>query len=217
MRVIGALVATLRMDWFARQSIEEKRAAQVSVWIGSPSGILLPVGSAPSSALPDRASLTPLLESDDAILQKKSRGGDAYAYAATRLSDGLHLLVGYNASADVGRGRAVLVGRFVEIALLLLLGLVAVWVGVHLAVVQPLRHLTRAVGRWRGGAGWFHPGKPDRRADRGRRIVELVFAGDGSARGAGNAIAKRALPSGIADAGDPSPCEEQPTNRCKSA
>ena len=54
-------------------------------------------------------------------------------------------------------GRALLLARFIETAVLLLIGLVAVGVGVNAAVVEPIKLLTRAVGRWRGG-GPFTPG-----------------------------------------------------------
>ena len=155
---LGAVATSLNMDWFASQSsAKENGLGPVALWLGVPGGKLMPVGSSPEDALPPPATLAALLEGSAGVSEADSRGGRKYAYAVAQLPDGLELLAGYDASAEIAHGRAVLLSRFIELALLLLAGMVAVAIGVHLAVVQPLKRLTHAVRRWRGG-GPFAPG-----------------------------------------------------------
>jgi two-component sensor histidine kinase len=156
-RFDGALAADLRMDWFADQSILPNRSGAMTAWLFSPEGTPLPVGAATEQALPEGAALAGLFGSRSSSAGARSRDDRPFFYASAELSDGLRLLVGYDASEAVAEGRAVLIRRFVELAFLLLLGIVAVGVGVHIAVVQPLRRLTEAVERWRAGAP-FTPG-----------------------------------------------------------
>ena len=155
---LGALMAAIRMDWLASESqIRDSHADAAAIWLAGPDGVFLPVGAPPGAELPDRRTLAALLATPLGNIEASSAGGRPYAYAAAQLSDGMRLLAGYDASAEIAQGRASLTARFVELALLLLLGMLAVAVGVHVAVVQPIKALTRAVGRWRGG-GPFTPG-----------------------------------------------------------
>jgi two-component sensor histidine kinase len=154
----GALVATLRMDWLAGQSqARDHHAGAAAIWLAGPDRAFLPVGAPPDAELPDQATLAQLLATPEGNVEAVSEGGRPYSYAVAELSDGMRLLAGYDASADIAQGRASLTARFIELALLLLLGMLAVAAGVHVAVVEPIKRLTWAVGRWRGG-GPFTPG-----------------------------------------------------------
>jgi two-component sensor histidine kinase len=156
-RFQGALIATLRMDWLTGQSQTRGHPAdRTAVWLVSADGTFLPVSGSSEAELPAPAILASLLGHSRGEIESVSQEGRPYAYAVAALSDGVRLLAGYDASADVAEGQASLIARFIELALLLLLGMVAVAAGVHVAVVEPLKRLTWAVGRWRGG-GPFTP------------------------------------------------------------
>ncbi|MBV8574472.1 MAG: ATP-binding protein, partial [Acetobacteraceae bacterium] len=157
-RFQGVLTATVRMDWLAKQSqLPDRPADRASIWLANTEGPLLPVSASSEAELPPRHVLKSLLTGSPGTLESRSEDGRHFAYAVALLSDGVRLLAGYDASLDIAQGKRALIARSLELVLLLLLGMIAVAAGVHVAVVEPLKRLTAAVGRWRGG-GPFTPG-----------------------------------------------------------
>ncbi|MBV9782950.1 MAG: sensor histidine kinase [Acidisphaera sp.] len=154
-RLSGAMVAGLRPNWL----IAEPRR-------GGPSGDLwlldrevarpVDLSGAPAGALPPSPILRRLL-AQGGVLETVSRDGQPFSYAIADLGHGLHLLVGYGSARERARARGLLLRRIAELGVLLLSGLAAIAFGANLAVVEPIKRLNHAVGRWRGG-GRFDPG-----------------------------------------------------------
>jgi two-component sensor histidine kinase len=150
-RLAGFLYAGLRIGWFASTG-----GALVpnltAVWIADPDNVLTQVAATGKAGLPPAPILQALL-ADSAIIDAMSAGGAPYAYASGSLGHGYRLLIAYPATADQAAARQVLIRRLEQLAALLLLGLAAVAIGTHVALVQPLDRLRDAVRRWRiGGA-----------------------------------------------------------------
>ncbi len=153
-QTLGAVLA----GWRAAQFVGSLPSGNpATVWILDAYGRPLIADRSSAEALPGPSALQHLLADTRDDLQARSRGGQTYVYAAGRLSDGWRVLVGVDATDELAAGRALLLARFIETAVLLLIGLAAVGVGVNMAVVEPIKLLTRAVSRWRGG-GPFTPG-----------------------------------------------------------
>ena len=108
--------------------------------------------------------------------------------------------------------RTLLVRRVVQLGLLLLLGLAAVAIGVHVALCRPLTLLSRAVAEWRS-TGTFDPaylGDPPREV----HGLAASFAAAVATLAEQEARLKLSVEAArVADARDPSPGEEQPTDR----
>jgi two-component sensor histidine kinase len=119
-------------------------------------GELAPVGEARDASLPTQAAL-PAIIAAAAPGAATSRGGVLFDYLAQPLRGDLHLLVAAPAGPDLARAERALARRLAELGLLSLGGLILVAIGAHMAVVDPLKRLTHAVRRWRGG-GAFNPG-----------------------------------------------------------
>ena len=151
---VGFLYAGLRIGWFASKAgdlIPELHA----VWIADSAGRVTQVASLGSAGLPPGPVLQQLLK-EDAVVEAESADGMPYAYASAGLGHGYQLLIAYPAQADQAAAQQVLVRRVFQLAALLLLGLTAVAIGTHIALVQPLDQLSQAVRRWRVG-GKFDP------------------------------------------------------------
>ena len=153
-RTLGTVLAGWRTEQFIGHA---PRAYKATMWVVDAAGRPLVTDTSPEQALPAPLILGELLAGSREDMQARSRAGQEYVYAAGQLSNGWRVLVGVDATADLASGRALLIARFIETAVLLLTGLVAVGVGVNGAVVEPIKLLTRAVSRWRGG-GPFTPG-----------------------------------------------------------
>ena len=154
-RIMGFLFGGLRLDGFAAAqgaSLPELAA----VWLAGPGGTLTQLGATGPAGLPQAPALAALL-AGEATLDAPSASGAPYAYAAADLGDGYRILVGTPASADRASANRLLAKRILQLALLLILGLAAVAVGAHAALVEPLDQLSRAVANWRHGGG-FDPG-----------------------------------------------------------
>ncbi len=150
------LVVGLRLDWFAAEA-DRVAPGPGDLWLVDTAGRPTPIGKASTRALPGDSRLSQLLRGP-AVLRCQSEGGEPFAYASALLPGGVRLVVGYPAAADVAEARAVLIRRLAELAVLLGLGLAAVGVGTHAALIQPLDGLGRAVRQWRRG-GDFDPGR----------------------------------------------------------
>ena len=143
----GFLYAGLRMDWFAGTQRGAAPALK-AVWLVDAAGRITAVASAGDASLPPPAGLKALLTG---TLIAAARGADAksYVYASTALSNGYRMLVAYPSGEDEAAARAILIRRATQLALFLLLGLAAVAVGTHRALVAPMNELGRAVQTWR--------------------------------------------------------------------
>jgi two-component sensor histidine kinase len=150
----GFLYAGLRIGWFA--STDDALTPDLhAVWIADSDDHLTQVASTGNEGLPPPPALHALL-TNSIVVASTSTTGQPYAYASASLGHGYRLLIAYPATADQAAARTVLVRRVMQLAALLLLGLTAVAVGTHIALVEPLDQLSAAVRRWRIG-GSFNP------------------------------------------------------------
>jgi len=155
----GFLYAGLRIDWFATPQGAGLPGLD-AVWLAGPGGSLTQLGATGPAGLPRSASLSTLLSSDEAI-DALSIGGTPYAYASSDLGGGYRILVASPAAADRAAAHRLLMKRILQLTLLLILGLAAVAVGAHVALVEPLDQLAKAVARWRHGGGFDPSGIDD--------------------------------------------------------
>ncbi len=153
-QVVGFVYAGLRIDWF-RQSAGAPPSAARALWIADSTGRLVQVSDTNASELPS-PGLVARLERSSAVVNARSAKGVAYAYASAQLSDGYSMIVAYPARLDQAAATDLLIRRLGQLGLLLLLGLAAVAVGTHLALVEPLTRLSQGVAAWRAG-GAFQP------------------------------------------------------------
>ena len=100
---------------------------------------------------PPRAETIRRLLDNASFVTEQGRGQPMRGFVLGRLPDGTPLVIGDTATREEARARAVLFWRFTAIALLLATGVLAVAVGAHLTVGQPIRDLTRRVTRWQAG------------------------------------------------------------------
>ncbi len=152
--VVGFVYAGLRIDWF-RQAAGTPSPDLRALWIADPSGHIVQVADTNALGLPS-ATLVTQLERSPAVVDARSAGGAPYAYASAQLTDGYSLIVAYPAHMDRAAATELLIRRLGQLGLLLLLGLAAVAVGTHLALVEPLTRLSEGVAAWRAG-GAFRP------------------------------------------------------------
>jgi two-component sensor histidine kinase len=168
----GYLYAGLRIGWFASNA-GDVIPNLTAVWIADQNGTLTQAAAVGSAGLPPPRVLNTLMESST-IIEATSAGGEPYAYASAGLGHGYRLLIAYPASDDQAQARHLLIRRLAQLAALLLLGLTAVAIGTHVALVQPLDRLSNAVRRWRIG-GSFDP-RPLARAPIELRELAKSFA-----------------------------------------
>jgi two-component sensor histidine kinase len=144
--VVGFLYTGLRMDWFSPKT--GTKAPQTSaLWLVDKAGAVSAIANADRAALPDAATLAKLI-AGPAEIDAVSGGGTSYAYASGELSGGYHILIAYPAAADEVAARRVLIDRVVQLTLFTALGLAAVAIGTHGALVAPLDALGRKVQDW---------------------------------------------------------------------
>ena len=153
-QVVGFVYAGLRIDSF-RPPPGAPAIASHALWIADATGGLVQVSDVNRMGLPSPL-LVARLEHAPAVVDSRSAGGVPYAYASAQLSDGYSLIVAYPARLDQAAATDLLIRRFGQLGLLLLLGLAAVAVGTHLALVAPLTRLSQSVAGWRTG-GAFQP------------------------------------------------------------
>jgi two-component sensor histidine kinase len=152
----GYIIAGLRVDWFngTENGVGPELAA---VWIAGPTGEVTQLADSGAPDLPPPETLRELLQAPrEDVIMAFSSGGAPFAYASAKVAGNFHLLVAYPATADQAEARVVLAKRAAQLAILLALGLAAVAVGTHRALVHPLGQLGRAVENWRAG-GSFDP------------------------------------------------------------
>jgi two-component sensor histidine kinase len=174
----GAVMAAIRAEWLtdvpspATRGGGSQRAKAVppvgdnsqaqttsALWVVDENRHVVALSdNARPAALPTEADLERLVSVRRATISATARGGQPYMFATAVLQGSLRLLVGYPAAADIARAETVLVRRMIELGVLLLAGLAAVALGANRAVVQPIKHLSHAVRRWRAG-GRFDPGR----------------------------------------------------------
>jgi two-component sensor histidine kinase len=152
--VVGYLYAGLRMDWFdTRPGSPAPRLT--ALWLVDPAGTMSPIENASDSVLPDPATMARLMGAPQEI-DARSAGGKDYAYASSTVDGGYRLLVAYPAAKDEAAARHVLISRVLQLALFTALGLAAVAIGTHNALVAPLNALGKKVADWRR-TGTFDP------------------------------------------------------------
>ena len=145
--LVGFLYTGLRMDWFS-SSEGTLDLMQPMLWLIDPDRAVTPIGRTDKTALPLKEILSRLLDSAQEV-DADGISGKPYAYASSDLAGGYHLLVGYAAAGDQKAARLVLLKRILQLALFTVLGLAAVAIGTHNALVAPLNALGRKVGDWR--------------------------------------------------------------------
>jgi len=152
--VVGFLYAGLRIDWFrqpAGNALPELRA----LWVLDATGRVAEVSDLDHAGLP-APGLLKTLASGSGLIETTAGNGAAYVYASSHLTDGYSLVVGTPAKSDRAAAFDLLIRRLGQLGLLLLLGLAAVAIGTHLALIEPLTRLSTAVAQWREG-GVFNP------------------------------------------------------------
>jgi two-component sensor histidine kinase len=150
----GFIYAGLRIGWFGSEG--NLTPDLHAVWIADSNNQLTQVAKIGSEGLPPAPVLLDLL-THGRVIAAPSVAGEPYAYASADLGHGYRLLIAYDAKTDQAAARTVLIRRVLQLAALLLLGLTAVAVGTHVALVEPLDQLSRAVRKWRVG-GSFNAG-----------------------------------------------------------
>jgi two-component sensor histidine kinase len=144
--VVGFLYTGLRMDWFSSKT-RAKVPQTSALWLIDKAGAVAAIANADQAALPDAGTLASLI-AKPAEIDAVSGGGTAYAYASGELSGGYHILIAYPAAADEVAARHVLIERVLQLTLFTALGLAAVAIGTHGALVAPLNALSRKVQDW---------------------------------------------------------------------
>ena len=145
--VTGFVYAGLRVDWFARAdgvALQQPYA----LWLADGSGGTVQVATTGEASLPP-AALLRTLKAAPTLADGRTANGVPYAYASAVLGQGYSLIVAYPARADREVATGLLIRRIGQLCLLLLIGLAAVAIGTHLALVEPLARLSHAVARWR--------------------------------------------------------------------
>ncbi len=153
--LIGFLYAGLRIDWFAAGRSAAGPEILRALWIIDATGQVTPVIGAGAAGLPAPHLLRALLSAPD-IVNARDPAGRPFAYASAMLGHGYRLIVAYPAEQDRAAAAGLLIRRIGQLGLLLLLGLAAVAIGAHIALVEPLTQLSDAVARWRTD-GVFDP------------------------------------------------------------
>ena len=152
----GMAVAGLSVEWLAERQRATGLQDGSTVWLIDNDGQPVPVAGAQPQTLPPPGRLAALI-GGGGVQTGPARDGEPYAYAEATLAEGLHLLVATPAAADRAEAAGTIWRRVVQLLVLLGVGGAAVAWGAKVAVVDPLRQLTRAVSRWRGGSA-FDPG-----------------------------------------------------------
>ncbi len=153
-RFSGAVVASVRLDWLATREVTT--VGPHTIWILGADRQPIDLGQRAEVALPTPAALQRLLAPGSQVQRSQSQGGRITYYAIAALNDGTDLLIGYDAEREFEQARDQLLSRLADLGLLVMAGLAVVAFCAERALIEPLRRLTRSVGRWRGG-GEFDP------------------------------------------------------------
>ena len=146
-QITGYLLAGMRIDWFARDYGPSGPNAP-ALWIADNTGQVTQVTQDATPGLP-QPTLLEQLKSRTSVIDVKSVNGTPCAYGSAVLGDGYTLIVAYPSATDRMAATGLLIRRIGQLGLLLLLGLAAVAIGTHIALVEPLDQLSQAVARWR--------------------------------------------------------------------
>jgi two-component sensor histidine kinase len=152
--VTGYVYAGLRLDWFFNPAGLVVPILP-ALWIVDGEGHVTQVAGQGKVGLP-AADILQQLEASASVIDAVATGGKPFSYASSALGDDYTLIVADPATKDQQAARDLLIRRVVQLGLLLLLGLAAVAVGVHVALCRPLTLLSRAVVLWRE-TGNFDP------------------------------------------------------------
>jgi two-component sensor histidine kinase len=150
------VAAALRLDWLAGQDGVRAADRDLEFWLVDPASQLHALDGANDDRLPPRQAERPLFSvpasaAPVAALDGISRHGEAFAYAIGPVRGGYALLAAYRSAAIQAAAHEALIRHLLEIAVTLMVGLLIMGGGTDRAVVQPLKRLTAAVNRWRGG------------------------------------------------------------------
>ena len=157
--VAGFVYAGLRIDWFLDPNGTQNSHLQ-ALWLVDSLHHVVQVSGTGQAGLPS-AGILAGLEAAPEVIDALSAGGAHYAYASAGLGDGYSLVVAFPANTDRAAARDLLIRRLGQLGLLLLLGLAAVAVGTHLALVEPMSRLSHAVSAWREGSTFDPDLTPD--------------------------------------------------------
>jgi two-component sensor histidine kinase len=151
-RIDGFVFVGLRLDWFFNPT---GLAIPVlpALWIIDTAGHVTQIAGKGTIGLPSAAILG-RLESGALVVDALSENGMPNCYASTPLGDDYTLLVASPAKQDRAAARGLLHRRIALLGMLLLLGLAAVAIGVHIALCKPLTLLNRAVVAWRNSGSF---------------------------------------------------------------
>jgi two-component sensor histidine kinase len=144
--VVGYLYTGLRIDWFTADSGAAGQQPS-AIWLVDRAGERSAIANAGEAALPDNATLA-LLMAEPTEIDAVSRGGASYAYASGDLPGGYRILLAYPEAADEAAARRVLIKRVLQLTLFTALGLAAVAIGTHGALIGPLNALGKKVRDW---------------------------------------------------------------------
>jgi len=158
-QLLGVVYSALRLDWLISQTQASTHLNSGDhLWLINDAGTPMEVARSTIQPLPAVPDLPRFINHLRRPVLIASTDGGVFCYAVTRMSDGLRVLVGHDAAADLTLARRRLAERVVELGLLLLLGIGAVVKGANHVVRVPLMSLTNAVARWRRGADFETPG-----------------------------------------------------------
>ncbi|MBN9563290.1 MAG: sensor histidine kinase [Alphaproteobacteria bacterium] len=150
------VAAALRLDWLAGQDGARGADGDLGLWLLDPASRLHALDGASDDRLPPPQAQRPLFSvpasaAPVAALDGVSRHGEAFAYAIGPVRGGYALLAAYRSAAIQAAAHDALIRHLLEITVALVVGLLIMGGGTDRAVVQPLKRLTAAVNRWRGG------------------------------------------------------------------
>lgn len=158
-KIRGFVYSSLRLDWLLSHAKDTPYLESGDhLWLINDAGTPLEVARSTTQALPEVQDLPQFINGLAQPRLATGSDGGIYCYAVSRIGDGLRLMVGHNATAELSLARRRLAERVVELGLVLLLGIGAVAKGANHVVRVPLARLTAAVGRWRRGAVFETPG-----------------------------------------------------------
>jgi two-component sensor histidine kinase len=156
----GFIYVGLRLDWFFNPA-GLAIPALPALWIADVAGHVTQVAGEGIIGLPSAAILR-RLQAGALVIDAASADGQPNCYASMPLGDDYTLIVAHPALKDRQAARGVLFRRIAQLGVLLLLGLAAVAIGVHIALCKPLTLLNRAVAEWRSSGSFdaMHLGDP---------------------------------------------------------
>jgi two-component sensor histidine kinase len=152
----ATVAAALRLDWLAGQVGKGAANGNLGLWLVDAASQPHPLGGVSDDRLPAPQSQQALFSSATSAARVAardgvSRRGEPFAYAMGPVRGGYTLLAAYRSAAIQAAARDALIRHLLEVAITLIVGLLIMGGGTDRAVVQPLKRLTAAVNRWRGG------------------------------------------------------------------